>query len=288
MEPVYDKHSIAVWQGDCLEILPFLPSESVDCVVTDPPYAEVDRPYGRLTETEWHKLMDAVIVQSRRVLKPTGSAMFVLQPNFEVAGRMRPWLWDFLAKYAREWGQVQDAYWWNFGCLPCGGVSKGLMRGSVKIAAWFGPPDCYRNQDAVLWTESEANIAARLSNRADTQHTPSGHTMNIKKCVEKAAERGGVTPFNLLPLPSRMTETNSASTPYKFVDWWVRYICPPQGTVLDPFLGFGTTAHVAYRRGMKCIGIEKQPDFVEEAVDGVRRLAKNNLDMFRTQQSLNK
>ena len=80
---------------DCMDPevgLPSLPAGCVDAVITDPPYAEVARDYGRWTEDEWAAMMHAVVGEVRRVLKPTGSAMFVLQPNSEKVGKMRPWL----------------------------------------------------------------------------------------------------------------------------------------------------------------------------------------------------
>ncbi len=41
--------------------------------------------------------------------------------------------------------------------------------------------------------------------------------------------------------------------------------CPEGGTVLDPFLGSGTTAMVAQKNGCDCIGIELNPEYVELA-----------------------
>src|SRR5207302_6393272 len=91
---------------------------SVDAVITDPPYPEVRRDYGRLTEAAWHALMDEVVAQARRVLKPGGSMVCVLQPNSREVGAMRLWLWEFLLRTARSWGLVQDCYWWNPAAMP--------------------------------------------------------------------------------------------------------------------------------------------------------------------------
>jgi len=62
-----------LYEGDCRDILPSIPDGSIDAVITDPPYAEIDRPYGRLTEPEWHDLMEFVVAQALRVIKPSGS-----------------------------------------------------------------------------------------------------------------------------------------------------------------------------------------------------------------------
>ena len=43
--------------GDCRRELKKLPDKSVDLILTDPPYPEIDRDYGRMTEAEWHEMM---------------------------------------------------------------------------------------------------------------------------------------------------------------------------------------------------------------------------------------
>ena len=83
--------------GNCLDILPTIPAQSVDAVITDPPYPEISRDYGRMTEAQWWDMMMGVCAEVRRVLKPTGSAVFILQPNSRKVGSMRGWLWEFMA-----------------------------------------------------------------------------------------------------------------------------------------------------------------------------------------------
>jgi site-specific DNA-methyltransferase (adenine-specific) len=42
----------------------------------------------------------------------------------------------------------------------------------------------------------------------------------------------------------------------------VRLVTPPGGLVLDPFLGSGTTAIAALEEGFRCIGIEKEAEYM--------------------------
>jgi len=79
--------------GDCRKKLKDIPSNSVDAIITDPIYPEVNKSYGRITEETWHELMRNVVTESKRILKPKGSAVFILQPNYEKIGKMRIWLW---------------------------------------------------------------------------------------------------------------------------------------------------------------------------------------------------
>lgn len=274
--------------GDCLDWLDTVPESSVDAVVCDPPYAEIDRDYGRMTEADWEVFAHDLVRKSLRVLKPSGSAVFIIQPNSERIGRMRPWVFKFLAWCADELvretggriGMVQDAWWWNVSSPPTVHCQRerGLMRPSVKPCVWVGPPDCYRDQSVVLWGESDANAAARASSRAtigEVINRPSGVHLRDGRAEAVAAERGGVTPFNLLPFTNTDSANSAGSfghgagTPYNLAAWWVRYLCPPGGVVCDPCGGAMTMGAAALNQGRRFLGAEKEP---HHYASGVSRL----------------
>jgi DNA modification methylase len=263
--------------GDCLEQMKTLGDSSIDCIITDPPYPEISRDYGRMTEAEWHEMMRGVVAQARRVLKPTGSAVFILQPNSERVGRMRPWLWEFMAWTCREWNQVQDAWWWNTTTLPLTKNDPNALRSSVKPCIWLGEPDCFHDASGVRWSESEVAVASRQTHRCYGKHYRGSATrinVNQERTNEAASMNGGVTPFNLIPIAASGQRNSSnghgAPTPIDLCDWWTRYICPPGGTILDPFAGSGTTGLSAIKYGCSYVGIEKKAEYHEIAQ---RRLA---------------
>ena len=142
-----------------------------------------------------------------------------------------------------------------------------LLRPSLKACVWCGPSDAFRSQDSVLWEESDANRAARLTRRAVRVIYPSGHSVNGFKASARAAERGGTTPFNVIPVANTASINSAganghgAGTPYAVADWWTRYICPPGGVVCDPFTGSGTMALAAIERGCSFVGAEKMPEY---------------------------
>jgi DNA modification methylase len=265
--------SFTIHHGDCREVMATLDADSVDAIVTDPPYPEISRAYGRLTEPQWHELMDAVVAQCRRVLKSTGSAVFILQPNSERVGRMRPWLWEFMAKWSREWNMVQDAWWWNH-CSPptvhCQ-RKRGLMRPSMKACVWLGPANCYRNQDAVLIDAAESTKSDKRVARMELGYGPSGLSIRHGRALSAFRERGGCTPFNLVvcgnsdAFNSSGARGHGAGTPLPLVSWWTRYLCPAGGVTLDPFCGAGTMGVAAVQHGARFVGIEKMPEYVEIA-----------------------
>ena len=212
--------AVTLIHGDCCKELRKIASDSVDAIVTDPIYPEVSRDYGRISEDQWHSLMRKVVTESRRILKPKGSAVFIIQPNYEKIGKMRLWLWDFVAWAGREMGLIQDVFWWAIDALPLAGTNRkqGLLRQSVKMCVWLGPPDCYRNQDAVLWTPSDSLAAKRREDMA-RRISPSGRTYRNSTMTAASDQRGGTTPFNLLPLSNGGQSGSGcghpAATPYE-------------------------------------------------------------------------
>lgn len=270
--------------GDGRRKLRSIPTASVNLVLTDPPYPCVqNREYGVWTEEEWFDLMNAVVPEFRRILAPGGSAVIILKPNSEHAGRMRLWLWEFLAKWGREWNVVQDCYSWNYAQLPFGGATQcGLMRGSVTHCVWLGDSDCYRNQDAVLWPEAERSKYRRAKHDVSgwknhftppsqvRTRGPNAPRLNVKRAYAAAEQRGGVTPFNLIPTTNTKNPPGDAGTghpsrtPDDLVRFWIRYLTKPGDKILDPFAGSGTTLFVAREEGRKATGIEKNWKYVQE------------------------
>jgi len=246
-------------------------------MISDPPYPEISRAYGRLPECDWHDLMNSVVKEARRILKPTGSAVFVLQPNSEHVGTMRPWLWEFMAHWAKEWNLIQDFYVWNPATPPNVHCQRkhGLLRPSVKYCVWLGSPDCYRNQEEILWSPTQSMTQTLQSQNYELRSTPSGYSTRIGRIAETVRERGKVTPYNLLPLANTSGHqspdhvSHGAQTPLALCHWWTRYLAPPQGTIIDPFAGVANTGVAALQQGKTWIGIELLEEYADE---GRRRL----------------
>jgi len=64
---------------------------------------------------------------------------------------------------------------------------------------------------------------------------------------------------------SRRENTHPTVKPTDLMQWLCRLITPPGGTVLDPFMGSGSTGKAADREGFDFIGIELDPEYAEIA-----------------------
>jgi 16S rRNA G966 N2-methylase RsmD len=259
--------------GDAVTMLKETPDAIADVFLFDPPYPHIQRPYGMLTEDEWHDLMKSVLEECKRILKPTGSVVVIIQPNYETLGRMRIWPYEFVCWAHRmwpDWGLVEDAYSSAPNPLPCAGATSqhGLLRRSIKWCVWLGPADCYRDQDAVLMAASEC---MRKQRRTDDQQPKydGGATVRRAAFEQTFRERGGVTPLNLFRVPIGTPidrHEHPAVTPYRLAEWWCKYLLPSDGVLIDCFCGSGTTLLAGLNCGAsKVIGIDKEEEYLDLA-----------------------
>jgi len=88
----------------------------------------------------------------------------------------------------------------------------------------------------------------------------------------------GKNPGDVWIIPTQpFPEAHFATFPERLVEPMIKAGCPPNGIVLDPFIGSGTVAKVATRLRRQWIGIELNPEYVEMAY---RRLKGTQLEMF--------
>lgn len=253
-QPYYSDDFVTIYHGDAPTVLAEL-ENSVDAVLTDPPYASGSR-------TEASKVASGAMLRSNT--ERSRSTRFGDRPidldQMTTAGFM--WLLRTVAL---------DCY----DRLPDGGSF-------VSFIDWRQWPNLvgaietcnYRVQGMVVWDKG----AIGMGNGFRAQHELACHA---SKGVPVAHDRG--TP-NVLTVPGddvlerlvldrvfhhkRVPPINHPSPkPEPLMVDLLRVVCPQGGTVLDPFMGAGTTLVAAKQLGMRAIGIEKNADYCALAVE---------------------
>lgn len=135
------------------------------------------------------------------------------------------------------------------------------------MANWLGPKDCYRNQDAVLNTPSQRTTERSVSDERQMQGR-NDKSYRVGTMAGAAAERGGTTPFNLMPISNggQPRGEHPATTPKQLAEFWSRYLLPENGVLLDCFSGGGGILAAGLDHGAShVIGIEQEERYVDLA-----------------------
>ena len=245
--------------GDCLEIMARFPSDSVDLIVTSPPYADARKhTYGGVPPdayVEWFCLRAAEML---RILRPSGSFILNIKEK-AVDGERHTYVLDLILALKREVGfrWVEEYVWHKTTAAP--GKWKYRFRDAWERLLHFSKTgEIKMNQDAVRvpvgdWTKKRlANMSQNdLARQESATHSKVGRRI--------AAWEGTslVYPTNVLHRsPIAHNTGHSAAFPEWLPEFFIRLFTDPGDVVLDPFLGSGTTFRVAKLLGRMPAGIE--------------------------------
>lgn len=240
---------MTILTGDCLEILPTIDRESVDLVVTDPPYnIGIDYGTGKKADLrdDYDVWCERWIGWCYRALKPTGSLWIISGQEYGACIDIAIQRAGMTIRNRITWHETFGVY-----CHRKFGRCSRPIYYAVKNAKTFT-----FNKGAVTVP------SARQEKYGDRRAAPGGKIMGdvweISRVCGTFTERVKGVPTQL---PSELVERIIA-------------VSSSLGdTVLDPFAGSGTTLAVAKRMGRHAVGIELNPEYasisakrVEEAV----------------------
>lgn len=216
-----------VIHGDCLDVLRAMPSESVDVVLTDPPFSSGTRREGSkglrksmnrttadgawfgtdsLTTNGFIWLMRACAVEWCRLLKPGGHALVFID-------------WRMMPALA---GAIESADLRHAGLL-------------VWDKTYFGMGSCFRNQHELI-----LHFTRGVGNEPQRRDTG-----------------------NVLSFPPVRNGDHPTEKPVALLRRLLAVVAPPGGVVLDPFAGSGTSGEAAVAEGCAFVGIEREAHYVK-------------------------
>jgi site-specific DNA-methyltransferase (adenine-specific) len=256
-----------ILQGDSKEVLKTLNDNSVDLIVTSPPYADRRKQtYGGVKPEEYVEWFLPISKELFRVLKPTGTFILNIKEKAENGERSTYVLELILALRKQGWLWTEEFIWHKKNSYP--GKWPNRFRDAWERLLQFNKDRNFNMyQDAVKvpignWTKDRLTNLSETDKIRDNAKNGSGFGKNISNWIGKET----VYPNNVLHLATECNNKNhSAAFPDTLPEWFIKLFTQEYDTVLDPFAGSGTTLRVAQKLNRNSFGIEIMSEYVEIA-----------------------
>lgn len=260
--PFYTTTFGAAYLGDSLALLRELPDESIDLVVTSPPYAlHFKKEYGNVAKGEYVSWLKPFGCEIFRVLKPAGSFVLNIGGSYNPGSPTRS-LYHFkaLLMLCEEVGfhLAQELFWHNPAKLPAPAewvtVRRQRVKDSVEHLWWFSKTPFPKANNRKVLTEYSADMKRLLRRGYKPKQRPSGHIITAKF----GNDHGGAIPSNLIERGNN--ESNSdyiracaaagykvhpARFPRALPEFFIKFLTDENDVIVDPFAGSNMTGAVA-------------------------------------------
>ena len=265
-----------------------LPDESVDLIVTSPPYAERrNGSYGGIHPNKYVAWFLPIAEQLFRVLKSNGSFILNIKEHCRNGERETYVLELILALKKQGWLWIEEYCWYKKNSYP--GKWPNRFRDNWERCLHFTKQKRFRMyQDAVKvpigdWSKPRFKSMSTNDFIRYTSGTNSKFGRNVSNWLKKRKvyphnvlvfeEEHYMEPSTVLHLATECSNRNhSAVFPIELPIWFIRLFTQKGDIVLDPFAGIGTTAIAARILGRRYIGIENSEEFVKEAIMNIADL----------------
>lgn len=266
--------SVQILVGDCRTTLASLPDESVDCVVTSPPYYE-QRDYGHddqigleKTPAEYVQEMVVVFREVRRALKDDGAVWLNLGDSY-YSGNGQPTQSDERSS-ARNFSRRHK----RFLDTPGMGLPKKSLLGIPWRVAHALQDDGWTLRSEIIWYRKSAFVEANVRDRPSRSHET---IFMLSKSRRYHFNREHVADGTVWEFEhQRGLRGHNAAYPVELPKRCIEASCKEGGVVLDPFGGAGSTALAATQTGRSAILCELNPEYIAVARQRFSNVANDN------------
>ena len=280
--PAYVTRKGGSYIGDSLELLNSMPDESIDLVVTSPPFAlQRKKEYGNKDQHEYVAWLGEFAKVVYPKLKETGSFVLDIGGAYKKGVPVRS-LYNYRVPLhiCDDIGfhLAEDFYWFNPSKLPSPieWVNKRKIRAkdSVNNVWWFSKsPFPKADVSKVLspYSDRMKKLLKDPEKYYSPKDRPSGHSIG----KSFSSDNGGAIPSNLLQIPN--SESNSsylahcklsgvkghpARFPAKLPEFFIKFLTDPGDVVVDIFAGSNTTGSVCESLDRRWLSFDLDAEYV--------------------------
>lgn len=272
--------------GDSLELMKELPDNSINLVITSPPFA-LSRPkeYGNKNQEEYIDWILKFTKEVKRVITLDGSFVIDLGGAYQKGIPIRSlYNYRLLIRMCDEqgWKLAEEFFWYNPSKLPSPieWVNKRKIRAkdSVNTVWWLSKSDFPKSDVKKVLTEYSDRMKKLIEDSSKyytPKKRPSGHDIS----ESFGNDNGGAIPSNLLQIPN--TESNSqylkyckdleikghpARFPSKLPEFFIKLLTDENDLVLDIFAGSNTTGWAAQQLNRKWLAFELNHQYLAASI----------------------
>jgi DNA modification methylase len=256
--------------GDSSLWLPTLPRASVDLFFTSPPYADA-RSYSRIHPDRYVEWFLPFARAMYDATAETGSLVINIKNRVAQSGPLRgqrhPYVYQLvLALQHMGWRWLETYIWAKPNAVP-GRFGPRTKDAFEYVYHFARGPKPWFDLDAIRvpYKTSAAEIERRKLDTNGRRNTNAGFGRDRTGTYS----HGGADPGNVVSVPQTYNQhygvAHTAAMPEGLASFFIKAVCPPDGVVIDPFAGSGTTTVVAQRLDRRAGGLELHQEFVIEA-----------------------
>lgn len=281
-EPLYKTELGGLYCSDSLEVMRSMPDDSVDLVVTSPPYAlHFKKEYGNADQSEYVEWLIPFAREIKRVIKPTGSFVLNLGGAWQPGSPTRS-LYQFRVLLALcdlvGFDLAQEFFWYNPAKMPAPAewvnVRRIRVKDSVEYIFWFTKDGSAKADNRKVLQPYSPDMKRLIKRGLKETVRPSGHIIN----GSFATDQGGSIPPNLIQCGNNESNSQYIKTskengkkihparfPSEIPRFFIEFLTDPGDLVLDPFSGSNTTGQVADGLKRKWVSVELRRDYAEDS-----------------------
>ena len=279
--------------GDSKEKLSILDDNSVDLIITSPPYADQRKStYGGITPEKYVEWFLPISEELLRVLKPTGTFILNIKEKVVEGERHTYVLELILALRKQGWFWTEEFIWHKKNSFP--GKWPNRFRDSWERLLQFNKTKSFNmyQEEVMVPTGEWAKTRLKKLSATDLTRDESKVGSGFGKKISNWLDREKAYPANVLHLATECgNKSHSAVFPEAIPEWFIKLFTKKGDLVLDPFLGSGTTVRVAKRMERNSIGIELLEGYYNIAKESIKEadinpIQEDNIIILKTLQQI--